>query len=641
MALTIAAATAGGVALAAYMDARFHIKNDLTLGSQQLTNALLLRHIAQEAKRGRMLLYHIFEDRAKNSNAMGDLTFLMFEGREWTYRQFYQALQPVGNWLIKDLGIERGEMVALNGGNSPEYVLLWLALEAIGATVAFINNNLTSEPLLHCVKVSGARYMLADADVRPLVSPDEDELAKAGTQTVYYDPSSLASLADAEPLPASRREGVQPTDLASLIYTSGTTGRPKGTVVTRARYALLKQAGGRVGLGPGTRFYTCLPLYHASAQCLACAACMHAGATLVLSRRFSHATFWPEVRASRAAVIQYVGELCRYLLNAPADPLDAANDVRVAWGNGLRPDIWEAFRARFGIDAIYEFYASTDGVGFLMNASRNEYSRGAIAIRGPLWHLVNGAGDTRVRIDPDTQDIARGGDGFAIRCKTDEAGEAICRVDPQKTATPVYHGNPEAGQKRLARDVFKKGDVWFRTGDAMRLDAEGRLFFVDRLGDTFRWRSENVSTTEVGDVVGAFAQIAEANVYGVLVPNADGRAGCAAVVAAEGTSIGAEDIASGKGLDLKGLAEHCLANLPRYAVPIFLRVVKQLEYTATMKLQKGPLRSEGIDLDVIEEAAKENGKEPDTIYWLPPGQKTYVPFTRKDLQNLKGGKVQL
>lgn len=205
----------------------------------------------------------------------------------------------------------------------------------------------------------------------------------------------------------------------------------------------------------------------------------------------------------------------------------------------------------------------------------------------------------------------------------------------------MYYGNPEAGLKRLARDVFAKGDLWFRTGDSMRLDAEGRLFFVDRLGDTFRWHSENVSTTEVGDVVGAFPQVAEANVYGVPVPNADGRAGCAAVVVTEGTSMKAEDIANGRGLDLKGLAEHCLAKLPRYAVPIFLRVTKQLEYTGTMKLQKGRLRAEGIDIEAVERTAKEKGEDVDALYWLPPGERTYVPFRGKDFQELKSGRARL
>ncbi|KAI8958149.1 fatty acid transporter [Daldinia sp. FL1419] len=639
MALTIAAAAAGSVALAAYMDARFHIASDLAQGSNQMRAAMLTKLISQEALTGRLLLYHAFEDRA--DTPMGDLTFLIFEGREWTYREFYHALQPVGNWLLKDLGVQKGEMVALNGGNSPEYLLLWLALEGIGATVAFINCNLTAESLLHCVKVSGARYMLADSDISHLVSPVEEGLASAGSKTIYYSPSFLSALADAEPLPASRRADLKPTDLASLIYTSGTTGKPKGTVMSRGRYVVLKQARGKLGVKPGVRLYTCLPLYHTSAQGLACILCIYSGATLVLSRKFSHKTFWPEVRASKASVIQYVGELCRYLLNAPPSPLDADNNVKMAWGNGLRPDIWETFRERFGIEVIHELYASTDGVGFLSNVSRNDYSRGAISIRGPVWHLINGAIDARVRIDPDTQDIVRKANGFAIRCKTNEPGEMIYRIDPEKTATPVYYGNPQAGQKRLATNVFRKGDVWFRTGDALRLDADGRLFFVDRLGDTFRWHSENVSTTEVGDVVGAFPQVAEANVYGVLVPNADGRAGCAAVVAAEGISIKTEDIANGAGLDLKGLAEHCLSNLPRYAVPIFLRVVRELEYTGTMKLQKGRLRAEGIDLDPIEKAAKEKGKEVDSMYWLPPGEKVYVPFKGKDLQELKGGRVRL
>ncbi|KAI1408240.1 fatty acid transporter [Hypoxylon sp. FL1857] len=639
MALTIAGAAAGSIALAAYLDARFHIRNDMKLGSNKNQVARFAKIIAEASEKGETLLYHMLENRTKTS--MGNNIFLVFEGREWSYIEFFQALQPVGNWLLKELGIQKGEMVALDGGNSPEYLFVWFALEAIGASVAFINCNLKAEPLVHCVKVSGARYLLADSDIRNLVSPVEEELTSSGTKTIYYSPEFISTLTDREPLPQERRAGVKPTDIASLIYTSGTTGNPKGTIVTRARGMLLQRAGNRLGIKPGDRMYTCLPLYHASAQGVCCLPCLSIGATMVLSRKFSHKTFWPEVHASGATIIQYVGELCRYLLNAPPSPLDRGHRLRMALGNGLRPDIWEAFRERFGGPemVITEFYASTDGLGLISNENRGPFSVGAISVRGTLWHWLNGDSDARVRIDPDTQEIIRGKDGFAIKCKANEPGEMIYRLNPANPSTPQYYGNSQASDKRRIADVFAKGDLWFRSGDAMRLDSDGRLFFVDRLGDTFRWHSENVSTTEVADIVGSFPQVAEANVYGVEVPFADGRAGCAAIVAADGISAKVEDIASERGLDLKGLAEHCLTRLPQYAVPIFLRVVKQLEYTGTMKLQKGRLRSEGIDLDVIEKAEK--GEDVDTLYWKPPGERKYTLFKREDLQELKCGRVRL
>ncbi|KAI0883885.1 fatty acid transporter [Annulohypoxylon maeteangense] len=638
MALTIAGAAAGSAALAAYLDARFHIRNDIKAGSNQRRAAGWQNNIAEQIRNGKTHVYHILEDQAKDPS----LVFIIFEGREYTYAEFFKAIHPIGNWLMKDLGIRKGEMVALDGGNSPEYVMLWFALEAIGASIAFINCNLTAHPLVHSVKIAGARYLLADSDVRHLVSPVEEELTSGGTQTIYFDPTTLAAHTDPTPLPEDRRAGAQPTDVASLIYTSGTTGKPKGTIVSRARTMLLRQSSNKIGLLRSDKMYTCLPLYHASAQGVCCLPILATGATMVLGRKFSHQTFWPTIHSSHATIIQYVGELCRYVVNAPPSPLDRGHKVRMAWGNGMRADVWEPFRERFGIEEIYEFYSSTDGMGIIANANRGDFSRGCIAVRGPLWHYLNGAGEARVCVDPDTREMVRGKDGFAVRCKTDQPGELLYRLDPKNEfGVPRYYGNEKASLERMVRDVFVKGDLWLRIGDLMRLDRDGRLFFVDRLGDTFRWHSENVSTTEVGDVVGLFPQIAEANVYGVEVPNSEGRAGCVAVVAAEGVSSNPEDIASGRGLDLKGLAEHCLAELPRYAVPVFIRVSKQLEYTGTMKLQKGQLRAEGVDLDAIEKAAKEKGEEPDVIYWLPPTERRYIPFSKKDLQELKRGRVRL
>ncbi|KAI0599465.1 fatty-acyl-CoA synthase [Biscogniauxia sp. FL1348] len=600
-----------------------------------------MRAALQRARENKLLLYSFFEDRA--GTAAGNNTFLIFEGREWTYREFYEALQPVGNWLMKDLGIQKGEVVAVDGGNSPEYLMLWFALEAIGAIPAFVNSHLTARPLIHSIKLCGARYILVDESIQPLVSPVEEELMSANARVIYYSPVVFESFTDTEPLPSSRHEGFEPLQTACLMYTSGTTGLPKAVVMSRVREIVMALGrSSELSLKPGDRMYTCLPLYHGAAHGLCVAPCIGSGATVVLSRKFSHKTFWPEVHASRATHIQYVGELCRYLVNAPAGPLDRGHSVRMAWGNGMRPDVWERFRERFGIECINELYAATDGMLFCANPNRGPFTRHAIALRGPLWHLLNGGAEKRVRIDPDTQELARGADdGFAVECAPGEPGETIVRMDaadPDR-GTPTYFGNHGAAVQRRAADVFAPGDLWFRSGDVMRLDAEGRLYFVDRLGDTFRWRSENVSTSEVADVVGLFPQVAEANVYGVLVPHADGRAGCAAVVLRDGHGDGHEQ---GRAFGWDEFTAHCLANLPRYALPIFVRVVGQMEYTATMKMQKGRLRSEGIDLDAIEQAAKDKGEAVDAMYWLPPGEKSaYVPFTKRDLQELKAGRVRL
>ncbi|KAI1864028.1 uncharacterized protein JN550_009048 [Neoarthrinium moseri] len=642
MALSLAGVAAGGAALAAYLDARYHIRHDLRDGNRKARLEATMARVMEKFQQNKLLIYHILEDRAGTQE--GDLVFLIFEDRQWTYTEFFNALQPIGNWLLKDLGVKKGEMVALDGGNSPEWILLWLALEGIGAVPAFINCNLTAQSLQHSVELSKARYLLADSDISHLVSPIEAGLNESGIKTLYYSPQFLASFQDREPLPASRRENISPLDVSCLIYTSGTTGMPKGTIMSRARELSLAMTGTRheMVLKPGDRMYTCLPLFHGSAHGLCVIPSIGSASTVILSRKFSHRTFWPEVHQHQATHIQYVGELCRYLVNAPPSKLDKGHKVRVAWGNGMRPDVWEEFRQRFDIECVHELYAATDGLGFSTNPNRGDFSRNAIGVRGKLWHWWNGDREKRIIIDPDTQEVVRGQDGFAIEAKAGEAGEAIARLDPAAPdqGTPTYFANHGASLKRRLPDVFEKGDLWFRSGDLMRLDADGRLFFVDRLGDTFRWKSENVSTNEVGDVVGAFPQIAEANVYGVLAPKSDGRAGCAAIVPMEGVVTNPGETA-GVSFDFKGLAEHCLTKLPRYAVPIFVRVVRQLEYTGTMKLQKGRLRSEGVDLEKIEESAKSKGEAVDTVYWLPPGTREYVPFRNKDLQELKGGTVRL
>ncbi|KAI0204144.1 fatty-acyl-CoA synthase [Astrocystis sublimbata] len=623
--VSIAGAAVGALAAGMYLDAKYMIRNDMRQGPMKLKGLMGMRFIAQKARENKLLYYDILQDRA--STPEGNNVALIFEDRQWTYKELHHALQPIANWFLKDLGIKKGEVVAVDGGNTSEYMMIMLALEAIGASVALLNCNLTGTALSHCVKISTSRYIIADEDLKKMVSPIETELKDGGIETVYYSRTSIEALQDNERLPKERRMNLDPMGTGFLLYTSGTTGLPKGVIMSRFRPLLLGSGvGGQLKLKPGERMYTCLPLYHASGLGLCMLPCLFTGATVVLGRKFSHATFWQEVHQSKATIIQYVGELCRYLVNAPPSPLDRGHHVHTAWGNGMRSDVWERFRQRFAIDCINELYGASDGMLFSINNNRGDFSRDAIAVRGPLWYMMN-RDEKRILIDPDTQEVVRGKNGWAIEAKKGEVGEIIHRMDaaePDK-GTPQYFNNKSATTKRRVTDVFRKGDLWFRSGDLFRLDSENRLYFVDRLGDTFRWHSENVSTSEVADMVGEFDQVAETNVYGVLVPNADGRAGCACVVLKEEVEK----------TDFAALAAHCLERLPRYAVPLFVRVTKSLDYTGTHKLQKQKLRSEGIDLTAIRKSGD------DLMYWLPPGSEAYVPFEQKDLNTIKAGNVRL
>jgi len=435
----------------------------------------------------------------------------------------------------------------------------------------------------------------------------------------------MSSLNDQTVLPVDRQKGWKPEEIKSLLYTSGTTGLPKAIIMSTGRELTTGYLTARyLKLKPSDRFYSCMPALHGAFHGLCCLPSIHAGCTIVLSRKFSHQTFWPEIRESRANIVQYVGELCRYLLNAPPSPLDKEHNVHMVWGNGMRPDVWEPFRARFGIPVVNELYAATDGLGATFSDNQGAFTQHTIGKRGLLWRLTFGRSEKRIKIDVDTEEIIRNDKGFAIECDVNEPGEVIHKLDPAAPIYPTYYKN-DAALKRLLKDVFKKGDLWFRSGDMHRMDADGRVYFVDRLGDTFRWKSENVSTNEVADILGQWPQIAEANVYGVSVPKADGRCGCAAVVFSEGITEA--------NADFKGLGKYMLSSLPRYAVPIFLRITPALEYTGTLKIQKGRLKKEGIELE------KFTGN--DRMYWLPADADEYRPFTQKDLEALRAGTARL
>jgi acyl-CoA synthetase (AMP-forming)/AMP-acid ligase II len=370
-----------------------------------------------------------------------------------------------------------------------------------------------------------------------------------------------------------------------------------------------------------------MPLYHSSASILGFLPALETGSTFALGRKFSTKTFWQEVRESEATIIQYVGETCRYLLSAPpqfglsGENLDKQNKVRMAFGNGLRPDVWNKFKERFGIDTIAEFYSATEAAGMGLNYTRNGFSKGAIGRNGTLLRLVFGR-PVIVELDLETSTPVRDAKGFCRRMPVGEPGELLFILDADDIEKKFqgYLNNNKANNSKVIRDVLKKGDAYFRTGDLVRATDDDLLYFVDRIGDTYRWKSENVSTNEVAECISTHPSVQETNVYGVELPNHDGRAGCAALVLTEQASPQV----------LLSLAEMAQRGLPRFAVPLFLRVTKSMETTGTNKQQKHVLRSQGVDLSKVGD---------DQLFWLKNG--TYVKFGQKDWVELQGGKVKL
>lgn len=469
--------------------------------------------------------------------------------------------------------MQTGDLVALFMGNSPDFALAWMGLWAIGAAPALINHNLTKQALLHCLGIAGAKLVLADGPSELLDRLDavETDLEAAGVRIVKLADvrGQVEAQSDTRP-PDELRAGVAPDSPFGLFYTSGTTGLPKACIVPAAAgfshgvsiecgFAYVTPTGENARLGRPERYYDCMPLYHGTGGISGMTQLL-TGQTLCLAPKFSVSRFWDDVRASRATWFVYVGETLRYLLAAPASPLDRQHNVRAIYGNGLRPDVWVPFRERFGIETIHEFFNSTEGILPLDNPARGDFRAHSVGHHGLLSRWRFRGVLVPVAIDPETGDIVRDTKtGFATRVPYASGGEILVRQPPTVTpAFPGYYKNEEATAKKYVHDVFRKGDCYYRTGDALRRDPDGRWFFLDRLGDTFRWKGENVSTAEVSEVLGRYPGVSEATVYGVSLPGHDGKAGMAAIYVNEDVS----------NFDYNGLLRYAYTPLPSdYPLP--------------------------------------------------------------------------
>jgi fatty-acyl-CoA synthase len=526
-----------------------------------------------------------------------------------SYREFDERANRVAAWA-RGGGIGPGDTVALFMENRPEFLACWLGLAKAGVCTALINTNLTGAPLIHALTVSGANRLVLGGELAAAWEGVRGELRDKFAVFASGSPVAGATNLDAElreqsrvRLPASVRAGVTSGDPLFYIYTSGTTGNPKAANFSHARFLMVAIANQEItAIGPSDRFYCVLPLYHTAGGVMAVGMTLLSGAALVLRRRFSASSFWSDCRRYEVTIFQYIGELCRYLLNAPPSPDDRDHDVRLVIGNGLRPDIWNAFASRFGIREIREFYGATEGNFALVNLDNK---MGAVGRVAP--YLKRAIPVELVRFDVDSETHVRDELGRCVPCEEGEPGEAIGRIADPDDNTPLgrFEGytNETESDKKVLRDVFEEGDAWYRTGDLLIRDAEGYYYFVDRIGDTFRWKGENVSTNEVAEVLSVHDGIVEANVYGVSVPGADGRAGMAAIVASDD-------------LDMRAVYRHVCDSLPVYARPLFLRRRPQMETTGTFKHRKVDLVRDGFDPNSV--------REP--VYFRDDSEESYVPL---------------
>ena len=550
-------------------------------------------------------LAHSFEqsvEKYKNKD------FIFFEDETWTYSEINNTANILAHKLIED-GISHGDKVILFMENRPSYVSTILALNKIGAIGVLINTSLKGEPLIHCINSSNSKKCIFGAELSGSLEGVLSSINITAKSDIYWvqdlpngncpewatDINKILDLSKTDNL--SETNNVTAKDIAFYIFTSGTTGVPKAALFPNVKIVASSTNITRGGYRMNSEdcLYNCLPLYHSTGMMLGLCACIHVGASTFIKRKFSASSFWKEVKKHNTTAFIYVGELCRYL--SLQDPVDEEKDnpITKMVGNGLRPDLWDCFRNRFCVERICEIYGASEGNGFFMNLLNKDQTIGMTNNKIEL--LEYDIGENKLKKDID---------GNFIRVKENQPGLALVEIGPNA----IFNGytDKKASDEKIFRNVFNDDDSWFNTGDILKtMDvgfALGRKHyqFVDRVGDTFRWKSENVSTNEVAEILNLFNQVNMANVYGVKIPKSEGRAGMVAFNC---------ELKEFKWSDFsKFVAE----KLPKYAQPIFIRIIKELETTGTFKLKKNDLREEAYHLDKI---------KGDQIYIKKPGNSSY------------------
>jgi fatty-acyl-CoA synthase len=538
----------------------------------------------------------VFQERAARH---GDRVFLRFGDRELTYRDANAAANRYAA-VLAARGVGKGDVVGIMLRNSPNAVLAMLAAVKCGAVAGMLNYHQRGEVLAHSLGLLDAKVLIAETDLVSAVA----ECGAGTTETLTIEDLERFAASAPATNPASA-SAVQAKDIAFYIFTSGTTGFPKASVMTHLRWLKALAAFGGVGLRlkSSDTLYSCLPLYHNNALTVALSSVINSGATLALGASFSASKFWDEVIATEATAFIYIGEICRYLLNQPSKPTDRKHRVRVVAGNGLRPEIWDEFTNRFGIARVCEFYASSEGNTAFINIFNVPRSTGVFPL--PLAY---------VEYDPDTGAPLRDENGRVRRVPAGEPGLLLSRVNRLQPFDG--YTDKESSEKKLVRNAFREGDCWFNSGDVMSPQGMGHAAFVDRLGDTFRWKGENVATTQVEAALASDDSVEGCTVFGVEIPRTGGRAGMAAIKLRDGAEF-----------DGKSLAGAVYGQLPPYALPLFVRVVKELAQTTTFKSRRVELR---------EQAYGSNVEDP--LYVLAGRDEGYVPYYDEYPEEVAEGK---
>lgn len=411
---------------------------------------------------------------------------------QYTYRETLAKTIQYAHYF-HSLGVQKGQLVAFYLHNRPEFLFAWLALWSLGCAPATVNYNLAGDALQHCLRLSGAKVVLVDDDPDCVQRIEDSRAVLEGELGFHITQVDQMPLQDF-PTSTLPNDGKDAYDMdgefaCMLLYTSGTTGMPKATPFTMHRL-YPRACDRRRAAAPDECWYSCMPLYHGTAGIVQIAN-VSVGVTVALGKKFSARSFWPDVRDSQATTFVYVGEAVRYLLAAPPSPLDREHKLRHMQGNGLRPDVWERFRERFGVQRVVEFFGSSEGMLMLLNDNQGPFTSGSVGHHGLLLRFLLRNTFVPVAIDHNTGDIMREANGYAVRQPYSTGGEILVHI-PNEEAFQGYWRNKDATKKKFVRNVFCEGDLYYRSGDALRRTDDGRWYFLDRLGDTFRWKSENV-----------------------------------------------------------------------------------------------------------------------------------------------------
>lgn len=552
-----------------------------------------------------------------------DKPFVIYEGQTHTYRDVEQRSNRLAHVFLQKTNLRRGDCVALLMSNEPDFLCVWFALAKIGCSIAFLNTNIKSRSILHCFNSCGAKTLVVGADLADCVDgilttllEDNIQVWAMESRCDHPQVQTLLDKLDAasdQPVPAALRLTTSLKTPTLYIFTSGTTGLPKAAVISHLQS--LKGAGGLWAFG-GTEndiVYIPLPLYHSAASLIGIGGTIELGATCVLKKKFSASNFWKDCRQHNVTIFQYIGELCRYLCNQPKSELDKVHKVRMGVGNGLRPDVWREFQSRFGNIQMCEVYGSTEGNICFMN---HIGKIGTVGRSNFIYKLLFKY--DLVKYDMLKDEPEKDKHGFCKRVKQGETGLLLSKVS---ALSPFfgYAGSKQLTERKLMRNVFVKGDIYFNTGDLMTED-KGFICFRDRVGDTFRWKGENVATTEVTETLGLVDFIQEVNVYGVEVPGHEGRAGMAAMIVRPGHTF-----------DAKKLFNCVVRDLPAYARPLFIRLQEVMEMTSTFKQQKFQLVQSGFNPSTISEP----------LFVLDYEQESYIPLTDGIYQSIQAGDRKL